>query len=436
LSSTLSLPVLPQSREPEPDIVDEVIEQRAEAGPEAAPREKPDAPALAPESRDSSLAAAPESLGMPSPQPVLGAPSGMFSSPAAGSPVGPAIPETPPMTAAVSVPEPSPAFGGPPFSGEAMPPNAPSTQEVLAKLAKPRAVESQTPPRPPKRGNSFMLVLAVLAIGLAAAGSFFFLRDSKDIKTAVSMDSGRPSIGAEVPEEPVPSAAPSPAVASSVGATDAAQASPAGGPITPPQAEVPAAGIRDERPAAISLVKNYPLDGERGTIGGWLQYSFASAPGSENGEKWDAGAVEESTYLVQYAVQRPGGKVREAISYLFEADVARKTVKGKNPAARELLAGGPASKAAKAKSKARLRPGAGSKLSAKSQPKGAVKSKTRPKTAAPRVQAQPKRRATPQRTASARRGQSPLLPLPADADLLPPASDDGNFGAETVRANP
>jgi hypothetical protein len=147
----------------------------------------------------------------------------------------------------------------------------------------------------------------------------------------------------------------------------------------------------------MDLVKEYPLDGDRGTVAQWLQYSFTPNPGDANKEEWTAGAVEAGAYIVQYRVL-PGAKSgnKEPISYLFEADVERKTVRGKNPAARELMAGQPAAqpprKPQKARTKTVRRPAA--------------------KPAAPK--------------------DIPLAPLPSDADLLPPADDDARFKNDTV----
>jgi len=276
----------------------------------------------------------------------------------------------------------------------------PTTQEVLAQLAQPQRAKTATPAKPKGRQRTFLIVIGVAAAGLVGAGWFFF-HDAKDIKTAVSMDSGRRPVGGEVSDEgllapgtrPAPQAAPQPKPADQTAAPQAQPQAAAPAPAAPVAA---AEAIRDERPAAIDLVKNFPLDGDRGTIGAWLQYSFAASPGEESTEKWDAGAVEESTYLVQYAVQPSGQKIREAITYLFEADVARKTVRGKNPAAQKLLAGGARPKAKPVK---------------------------------------PKKKAVRKRAAPTPPKEVPLLPLPSDSDLVPPAGDDSAFRSDTVQPN-
>jgi hypothetical protein len=294
----------------------------------------------------------------------------------------------------------------------------PSTQEVLAKLAKPAPAKTEPPKAPKGRSKSFLIIIGAASVVLVAAAWFFLFRDSKGLKTALQMDSGRSPVGAEVSDEsagafkpkpaaPSPSAAPAAAPVAlppaKAGALPSAPSRQDGGVAAPPAA-APAAQaeeIRDERPAAIDLVKEFPLDGDRGTIGQWLQYSFAATPGAQNEEKWDAGAYEESTYAVKYTVQ-PVGK--DAITYLFEADMARKMVKGMNTAARELLAG---------RSPAR------------------IKSAAKARTAKPKKRAQPRHATAP----APKPKEVPLLPLPSDAELTPPAEDESAFRSDTVQPN-
>ncbi|HAM35324.1 MAG TPA: hypothetical protein DEB40_11335 [Elusimicrobia bacterium] len=246
-------------------------------------------------------------------------------------------------------------------------------------------------------------MITVLLGGVLAVVGFFFFNDTKDMKTAVNMDSGRPPVGAEVAEE----ASVAPSAIPSVPAAPAPSPQPS---LTSPTPQgTPAETIRDERPAAVDLVKNYPLDGDRGTVGQWLQYSFAANPGSASTERWNAGAVEESTYLVQYEVQPPG---RESINYLFEADVSRKTVKGKNPAARELLAGG----------------GAVAKTAVSKAP---AKSVRRVRQARP---AKKRRKPVVRRSAPSRPKARPLPP-PSGSDMTPPSQDDAVFRSDTVLPN-
>jgi hypothetical protein len=339
------------------------------------------------------------------PRPVLSPPP-MFAPPVQGleappvptlAPSSPPQSGPPPMTMAFSAGVgPSAMPSALPAAGPALMPSpaaGPSTQQVLAKLAKPAPAKTEPPKAPSKgRAKTFLIIIGAASVVVVGAAWFFLFRDSKGLNTALRMDSGRPPVGAEVPEESArtakpPLAAPPPA------------AQPAPQPAAPepaPQAEA----IRDERPAAIELVKEFPLDGDRSTIGQWLQYSFAATPGAQNEEKWDAGAYEESTYAVKYTVQ-PAGK--DAITYLFEADVARKTVKGMNEASRKLLAGG-------------------------TPVRGKPAAKARP--------VQPKKRTPPRRAAPAPPPKEvPLLPLPSDAELAPPAEDESAFRSDTVHSN-
>lgn len=308
--------------------------------------------------------------------------------------MSPSMPSgVPPATMAYSAggPLPSPASffstpGNPiPPAEPAVPAGGPATKEVLARLAKPSPAAITAAPKP-KRGGppKAFIIISIILMGAISVGGWFFLRDNKGMKSAVNMGGDQAPLGAGAEEEqrlrPVrPASEPPPA---------------------PPPTPVPVApaAVQDERPAAIEMVKGYPLDGDRGTIGRWLQFSYTANPGFN--EKWDAGAVEASTYLVQYTVQSTGKNMGQAVTYLFEADVMRKTVKGKNPQARDLLAGGgkPAAK--------------------------------------PLAKHAPKRRQVRRMSATAAGAparQLPLLPLPSDTDLLPPSEDDAAFHSDTVQ---
>ena len=322
--------------------------------------------------------------------PMTAPPMPSFSGGSAPTPAG-----LPPMTmsfstggAAASAPAGVSPFGPltpSPDAGEASQPG-PATKEVLARLAKPQAAPVTAAPAPRRSQKKFFIIVGLLVTGLIVAGGLFFFRNSKDIKTAIDMEGGEAPMGAQPMEEsPIPKRP---------------ESEPATQPA--PQAQAPApppeAAPQDERLAAVELVRGYPLYGERGTIGQWLQFSFTADPANGNVEKWDAGAVEASTFLVQYTVQ-PGGKaIGEAITYLFEADLARRTVRGKNPAAVELMAGGPA-----------------------------------PKKTAPRKKPARKRRADP--PAAVIPKQLPQLPLPSDSELAPPSEDDADFRSDTVEPN-
>ena len=209
---------------------------------------------------------------------------------------------------------------------------------------------------------------------------WLFLRNPEEVKTAVEMEPQRMGVETAQPETPAPQ--------------PMYQVQPPPEPAAP-QAPEP---VFDPSAAAIELVKGYPLDGDKGTIGQWLQFSYMSGQGTT--ERWDAGAVEETTFMVSYTVQPKG---REAITYLFEADVTRGTVLGKNPLARELLAGGPPKP----------------KASAQPAPARRRARAAKPKAREPQEPQAPK--------------ELPLLPLPSDTELLPPSEEAGSFNSDTIQ---
>ncbi len=306
--------------------------------------------------------------------------------------------------------------------------DAGAAADVVARLARPQT-SAPTAVKPPRRVNRMVVTLLLVLTVVAAAVFFLFFRNPKDLTTMVSMGSDQKPLGAEVPEqtEPKPFAAP-PAAAPPAAVSPAPQASPAPvasqaptapapapqppafpaqpqaspAPVAspaPPASPASAAPAADAGDAAIALVKGFPLDGSRGTVGAWLQYSFAANPGDGAKEQWTAGAVDANTYLVQYQVTGAA----QPVNYVFEADLQRQIVLGRNPDARQLLAGEPA--------KPKKRP---SKPRRKAKKKAA---RRKPRAAAP--------------------SRPPdLLPLPTDAELMPPAEDDASFHDPTVLQQP
>lgn len=324
------------------------------------------------------------------PPPVTGWSTVAPATPMFGQPSTPAPLEAPPVPAPLEPPPlpvpPVPTTDAPPATlvgrASGVPQGAapgPATKEVLARLAKPAPKPEAAAPAPgASRPNSNKVFFIVAIVGILAFGvvGWLFLRNPTEVQQAVDM----------APDAPLPedeTAAPAPIPMAQV------QAPP---PVPQPQRQAAPEPpvMQDQGPAAIELVKSYPLDGDRGTVGQWLAYSFMSAPGGQ--DKWDAGAVEETAYLVQYTVLPKG---RDAITYLFEADVARGTVMGKNPASRELLAGSSRPQVKKAPAKKRARP----------------------------------KRSAPVKTETK---LLPQLPLPSDTELLPPSEDDGAFRSDAV----
>jgi hypothetical protein len=239
-----------------------------------------------------------------------------------------------------------------------------------------------------------------------------FLRRShdSDLKPMTALDDGKPQLGAE----PVDDAARPPivkppmaaAAAPSAVAPQAAGGVPESAPPAPSPFPAPPAAP-SPLDAAVTFVKNFPLDGGRGTVSKWLDFSYLASPDAGQ-ELWNATQQSDNTYLVEYRFV-PSVKGAPEIQYLFEADPERGYVLGKNRDARDLLAGG-----------------------------GPAGASTAP---APKKKAHKPRRRAPA-PASASTGDDdvpravPQLPLPTDGQLHAPAADDGDFGSDTVKPEP
>ncbi|HVA66639.1 MAG TPA: hypothetical protein VNK24_06915 [Elusimicrobiota bacterium] len=200
-----------------------------------------------------------------------------------------------------------------------------STQNLISELAPAtasappgKAKAATKPKKKSPKGVYFILGGLIVA---AAGGGFFLLTGG--------FNSSRPA--------PSPAPAASPVSAP----PPAAPAQQAASPQTAQTQQQAPAPISPEAQAAIDLVKSYPLDGNRGTVAQWLQYSFTANPGDDNREEWTAGALSGASYEVQYrVVPGPQSSLPQSISYLFAADADRQTVQGANAAAKQLLSGG------------------------------------------------------------------------------------------------
>ncbi len=255
---------------------------------------------------------------------------------------------------------------------------------MLARLAKPSAPPTAPPAPRPRNYKAFYIAGALLVLLLGAIG--FMFRTPKDVSDMATLDDGRPRVGAE--DGAQPEAAPPPM--------------PAPAPAPAPAAPEPTASQPDTGPAlnaAVELVKGFPLDGDRGTVGAWLQYSY-SASADAGREVWSANAKGDDLFLVEYKVEPAPNSTNAGVFYLFEADVARRLVMGKNPEARQMLAGAPPP------------------VEEAPKPRPKPKAKARPKARPRPVIEEPK--------------EVPLLPLPGEGELRPPAEDDGAFGSDTV----
>lgn len=238
---------------------------------------------------------------------------------------------------------------------------------------------------PRRSGAKRLTLLAVIAAVGVTVGSLYLLKETKTTDIAPSGERTESTDGTQQPAAGFPSgpaaqqnptssppasaspplsAAPAPAPTDTSAGNSASpnssvtgSASSGPSPETTPSAQTPEtaasqnskqestnpAQVTDYSQEAIDLVKNYSLGGERGTIATWLQYSYP--PGSQ--EKWSANPGDSAgTFMVQYQATQENSTAHKTESpvYVFQADVGRKSVKGFNRAAKELLAGAPSRK--------------------------------------------------------------------------------------------
>jgi hypothetical protein len=198
------------------------------------------------------------------------------------------------------------------------PPNA-STQEVLARLAKPADEPTEEKPRR-SRSNLALVAGAGFLVTIMTVAGYFFLRHPKDLKQMAQLDDGRAGVGAELADDNRTTKVP--------------VAPPASAGMTAP---APVAASAANIGAAITLVKEFPLSGDRRSVGQWLQYSYSANPGAGK-ESWSASETADKTYLVEYRFD-PSSPGAPNVHYLFEADLARGFVSGKNQEASRMLAG-------------------------------------------------------------------------------------------------
>lgn len=256
---------------------------------------------------------------------------------------------------------------------------APADDAVAARFAKPEPAPPTGEIKKPGRSNKpFLIAGGVLVTLLVVLGVIFMRQPKDDLRQMTTLDDGKAPIGVTVDEG---ADAPPPIVKPKI----------AEAPVAPP----PPPGPSAEHLAAIEAVKDFPLDGDRGTVGRWLQYSYTASPGAGT-EEWNASTTGENTVLVEYRLV-PGSSVGKGALYLFEVD-GNGIVMGKNIEARQMLAGGPPPEAPKAKKK-------------------------------PVKKAAPRRRAVIEEPK-----EVPLLPLPDSGELRPPAEDDGTFGSDTINS--
>lgn len=313
---------------------------------------------------------APMSIPSPEPAPI----TNPFSLPARPQPItAPASP--PPNTLSRAQPVPDLASGDLVGASDATMQAPPATMaRAEDALAARFAKQEPAPPtgeikKPARSNKAFLIGGGVLVTMLTIVGVIFMRQPKDDLKQMTTLDDGKAPIGLSADESAPP-------------------------PIVKPVVAEPAPppGPSAEHAAAISAVKDFPLDGGRGTVGRWLQYSYTASPDA-GAEEWNASATGENTMLVEYRLVPSATGGRGAL-YLFEV-AANGLVIGKNIEARQMLAGGPSSEAPK------------TKKPVKKSSRRAVRETLK---------------------------EVPLLPLPDSGELRPPAEDDGTFGSDTINS--
>lgn len=205
------------------------------------------------------------------------------------------------------------------------------------------------------KSKKFIIVLATSVLALAGILAMF-LRNPKQLAKTVDMAPDQKAQGSFEDNGPAPrSQAPSPF--QKAPASDPAPSSTPPPMPLPTPAPAPAKSkdfVSDGSVRAIEFVKNYKLDEARGSVGAYLQYAFL---GPETTPGWQAGAIEKDVWFVQYNVFKgaPGGRgAKPTYSFRFEVDLAKRTMKGVNPSAIEML--NPGGQSEKPKRKTRRRP--------------------------------------------------------------------------------
>ena len=372
-------------------------------------------------------AAPPISLETPAPVPLATAvpppvaPSAVPSAPAAES-IAP--PSSPAITPREPVNAPMPSFlntefssgGGTGKESPFSPPpeavsqvvddmaGAPSTEDAIARLAKPAPAPATEASRAPRSNRLFLVAASALVAVMAAVGALF-LRHPKDLKQMAELDDGRARMGAaedDVSRPPAVMVKPKMAASPADVAGTAAPKLPAATGAS--AGEAPQAASSAKLDAAVAAVKDFPLDGERGSVAQWLQFSYSASPHAGK-ESWSASETADKNYLVEYRFT-PSGRGDE-VHYLFEVDMDRGFVTGKNVDAKSVLAGGPRAVAEKPKA----RP---------SKPRGRVRKAAK--------------RAVKRAAGDVAPKAVPLLPLPMEGEMRPPAEDDGAFNSDTVNS--
>ena len=334
---------------------------------------------------------------VPTPMPIpLGGTTPFPSGPATPMPTmgQPDLPETVMAglgVAQTNTPTPGQTWPGPDIGGQSFEdlmgkpptvsptsPSSPRVTQVPALTSSPSSVTAESG-KEPKKGlaskKKFIIITLVAFVALILILVFFF-RNPKQVSKMVDMapeekpqgvmDVNQPGV-AQQPGESAQGEGTFFAQRPQSGAQAPVQPEaepPSAEPAVEPPPAAPPRGrdyIPDQRIEAMEFVKGHVLDTERGTIEQWLEYAFLS-PGHT--PEWTAGAVDAETWLVEYNIFQGARSKKPRMTYRFEVNLAKNTLVGRNPEAKDLLSGGmaktesrkPVKKAARPPFKARKTP--------------------------------------------------------------------------------
>ncbi|MFH2205086.1 MAG: hypothetical protein ABIJ96_18405 [Elusimicrobiota bacterium] len=93
--------------------------------------------------------------------------------------------------------------------------------------------------------------------------------------------------------------------------------------------------IQDNQVQAMEFVKGYMLSGTKGTVEGWLNYSFPPPAMPQ----WSAGPISKDVWSVEYLVFKGPRSKKPEITYSFEVNLTDQELKPLNSSTRSLLAG-------------------------------------------------------------------------------------------------
>ena len=297
-------------------------------------------------------------------------------------------PTEPPITMNMGAPATEESTGI--VSGDFFPSPLASTDELLARFSKPEpALITGVPKREMSSNKPLMIIVGVVLCLIVSVGVIFLRQPKEELKHMTALDDGKAPIGAANLDEGnlvAPPVAPKPELASTQ--------------------EPSTKGPASDQAAAIKMVKEYPLEGNRVSVGNWLQYSYTASPNAGT-ESWNASLTADNTVLVEYRfVSRAAGGT--PVVYLFEADMKRGLVSGKNLEARQMLVGGAKPAVVKAASKPAAKP-------VRRAQKAPVVARAPNKAPAPRKASRPSR---------------DPLPLPGSSDLFEPSTEETAFDSE------